>query len=315
MAVQTYSNASVLLRNAVPRKRVDPSSRPTDFFNLLVQRGRMIPGVEPFKHAIVTGNGSTAERYSESQALPDGARVSTQEFSLSAYYWREVVKVTGRVADINRGGGFIDDVLMAEQENATANLLYKVETDILGSTANLGIISMVDDSDTYGGINPATYTVHASYVTPTVGSVTAAKWEDHWEAMQTAPYQCRPTDVLLATNQHTNYVRIMGPSASSTPSRIVLAQPGTPGGAPQYDIGMHALPPSYNGTPLRVIQNFSTTDILFFDMNDATFYVQRDLRYEPLGKRNDDTEGFVSMAGALVIDTRRKHSKMEGVTA
>lgn len=309
MAAQNYSNASVLLRNQTARTVVNPIDRATDFFDLLMMSGRLKGGVEPFKHALVTSANSTAERFIEDQGLPDGARRSASEVALAAFYWREVVKLTGRVVDINAGGGFIDDLLAGEVENATANMLYAVEGDLIGSTANLGLISLIDDTDSYGGLNPASITIHTSLVSTTVGTLNATKVEDHWEAMQTAPYHCKPTHILLATNQKTNYGRIMGPSATSTPTRLIL---GNGGG---YDIGMQALPMTYNGVPLVGIQNLSTQDILFFDINDYVMWVQRDVAYKPLGTRNDNTEGFVSMAGAPELFDRRRHSKMEGVTA
>lgn len=320
MPTADYSSSSALLRGTTPRRVVDPSSRPLDFMQLCMEVGAFVPvsdprigGPEPVVLAIVTGNGSTAHRFVEGQALPGGARRSFQSATLNAFYWREVVKATGRMADINRLRGFVeDDFLAQEQANATANMMYLAETDLLGSTSNLGISSVNDDTTSYGGVDPGTYTVWANKTSTTVGNQTAATLADHYEASSAAPYNSRPTHILMCPGQVTNYTSIMGPVASSTPSRIVLPGNGPLAG---YDIGIRPEAASYQGIPIRMINGLTTTETHWMDMRQYLLAVQRDAGYKALPDQADDTVGQVSVALIVVNLNRRAHSKQEGVTA
>lgn len=320
MPIADYSNSSALLRGNAARRVVDPSSRPTDFMQLCMEAGSFVPvndtrigGPEPVVLAIVTGNGSTAHRFVEGQALPGGGRRSFASATLNAFYWREVVKVTGRMADINRARGFVEDDFVAQEiANATANVLYLAESDLLGSTDNLGLSSVNDDTTSYGGVNPGTYTVWANKTSTSVGNQTAATLADHYEASSAAPYNSRPTHILMPPNQVGNYTAIMGPVASSTPTRLVL-----PGDGPvrAYDIGIRPEVTGYNGIPVRQINNLTTTETHWLDMNQYLLAVQRDASYKALPDQADDAVGQVSMALIVVNLNRRAHSKQEGVTA
>lgn len=315
MATQDYSNASPLLRNTAPRRVVDPSSRPTDLVSLLMARQRFVPvaalgGAEPYVWSLVTSNNSTAERFTEGQATPAGSRRGFVNPSVSAFYWRELVRVSGRAADIARNNGFVEaNLLQAEQQNATLNMLYLMEQDLLGSTVNLGLPSIIDDTALYGGVNPATYTVHASKVSTGVGAQSAATMADHYEAMTSAPYNALPSDILMSPNQITNYTAIAGLHGGTAVSRMML--PATQG----YDVGVPIETATYQGVPIRRIRNATTTETLWVNLNDVTIGVQRDISYKPLAEMADDTVGQVSFAGLVIVENRRLHSKQTGVTA
>ena len=117
--------------------------------------------------------------------------------------------------------------------------------------------------------------------------------------------------ILCAPNQITNYLRIMGPSASSTPSRLAIP---TTGGV---DIGVLKAMPAFNGIPLVSINGITSTEMYFLDFTDGGigFETIRDLRVEQLAKTTDNTQWVVSMAGALKVARRNKHLKLTGVTA
>jgi hypothetical protein len=315
MPTQDYSNASALLRNTAPRRVVDPSSRPIDLITLLQSRGRFVPvaqlgGAEPYVWSLVTANNTTAERFVEGQALPGGTRRSFQNPTVGAFYWREVVRVTGRAQDIARGNGLVDaNLLAAEIENASMNMLYLMEQDLKGSTVNLGLPSIIDDTALYGGVNPATYTVHASKVTTSVGTLAAAAMADHYEAQANAPYNSVATDILAAPNQITNYTAIAGLHGGTSVTRTTTPQAGG------YDVGINPAVAAYNGIPLRMIRGATTTELLWVNVNDITIGVQRDAAYKALADQADDTVGQVSMAAMVIVENRRLHSKMTGITA
>jgi len=317
MPTQDYTNASPILRNTASRGIVDTTSRPIDLIRLLQARGRFIPvqslprpGAEPYKVALLIGNGSTAGRFVEGQAASAGARRSFAEISYSAFYWREVVRVSGRLLDVARAGGVLDpNLLQAEIENATLNMLYAMEQDFLGSTVNLGLPSMIDDTTLLGGLDPSTYTTHASKVSTVGGAQTAAALADHYEAITAAPYNAMPTDILSAPNQVTNYTNLAGLGGGTATARIML--PATQG----YDIGINPAAASFNGIPWRQINGMTNTETYWPNLNDITMGVQRDAAYEPYGKTNDDTTGQVTMAVIPILERRRSHSKQESLNA
>jgi hypothetical protein len=314
MAIQDYSNASPLLRGTVSRGVVDPTSRPIDMVRLLQSAGRFVPvasigGAEPFEWSIVSSTSGTAERFVEGQALPAGSRRAFVNATQSAFYFRDSVKVTGRARDIAAAGGFVgDDLMSAEIASATSGVMYLIEQSLCGSTVNLGLASIVDDTALYGGLDPATYTVHASAVTTSVGTLSAAKMQDHYELQYAAPYNALPKVICTTVNQIGNYLNIAGLSGGTNVTRLALGQSG-------YDVGINPAVASYNGIPIVKIAEMTNTEMLWLDPSQITIAVQRDLTFEPLAKVNDDTVGMVSMALFPVVMNRRTQSKMEGITA
>lgn len=314
MATQDLTNASALLRNTSARRVIDPSSRPIDTIQLLQSRGRFIPvaalgGAEPYAWGLVTSNNSTAERFVEGQAVPAGTRRGFQKPQVNAFYWREIVRVTGRARDIARNGGFVgDDLLVAEQQNATLNMFALMEQDLLGSTVNLGLPSLIDDTALYAGINPATYTVFASKVSTGVGTLSAAAMADHYEAQSSSPYNSMASDILMPPNQVTNYTAIAGLHGGTAVARSATPQMGG------YDVGINPAVASYNAIPIRVIRGMTTSEILWPNLADITIGVQRDVTFDPFGQVSDDTVGQVSFGAMVILEDRRLHSKMTGVT-
>jgi hypothetical protein len=280
---------------------------------LLQSAGCFVPaaavgGAEPYEWSIVTANNSTAESFVEGQALPAGTRRSLVNATLSAFYYREVVKVTGRVRDIATGAGYIEAVEQAEIANGTANLAYLIEQALCGSTTNLGLASIIDDTTLYGGLNPATYTVHASAVSTSVGTLTAAKMQDHYELMSSAPYNAMPNAIATTANQLGNYLSIAGLAGGTNVTRLALGQPG-------YDVGVNPAVASYNGISMVKVAEMTNTEMLWLNTSGIKVVVQRDVTFEPLAKVSDDTVGMVSMAFFPLVANRRSQSKMEGITA
>ena len=316
MTTQNYTNASPLLRGAASRGVVDTTSRPIDLVRLLQARGRFIPvgmlprpGAEPYVVSLVTANNSTAGRFTAGQAASAGSRRDFVNATYNAWYWREVVRVSGRNRDIAIANGYVDgNLIQAEQESATMNLLYAIEQDFLGSTAGLGLTAIIDDTALLGGLDPATYTTHVSKVSTVSGALTAGALADHWEAATTAPYNSMPTDVLSAPNQVSNYTAIAGLAGGTNVARRMVDAPG-------YDIGVRPEIASFNGVPWRQINGLTSTEIYFPNLNDFTVAVQRDFVFEPYGKVNDDMAGQVTFGAMVFTERRKNHSKMEAVNA
>jgi len=310
---QALSGVSPVLRPNIQGVPVDLTSRPTDFVNLLVSQGLMRPpsGGTPLKWAVQYATSTGAEIFVENQAMGADSSRTLAQASLSPFYLRVPVAVTGHVLDQVAEGGAFEDIAQAELANAVRDLYVLLESTLLGSTQDRGIASIVDATGTYAGLAAASYTTWASAETAVGGALTAAVMEDAHETLRAAPHNGMASAILCAPNQVTNYLRIMGPSASSTPTRLMLPQQGG------VDIGMLRAQPSFNGTPLVSINGITSAEMYWLDFTDGGigFETIRDLKVEQLAKVNDNTQWVVSMGGALKVSKRNKHLKLTGITA
>ena len=294
---------------------IDLTSRPTDFWNLLQSQGLVRPpmGGTPLKWAVQYSSTTGAEVFVENQALGANSKRNLAQASLSPFYVRAPIAVTGHVMDQVMAGGTFEDVAQGELDNAIKDTYYLLEQTLLGSTQDRGLASIIDSSGTYAGLDAASYTSWASAETAVSGVMTAAVMQDGYETIRSAPYFTRPSVIALPTNQMTNYTSLMGPAASSTPSRVMLpTQPGQP-----HDIGLLRAPPEFNGIPLVEINGMTSTEVYWLDFTNENVTLQmiRDLRVEKYAKTNDNEQWVVSMGCALKVKSRRRALKMTGVTA
>lgn len=310
---QTIAGISPVIRPNINGVPIDLTSRPTDFWSLLVSQGlvRDAMGGMPLKWAVQYSSTSGAEVFVENQAMGANSKRNLAQASLSPFYLRVPVAVTGHVLDQIAAGGTFEDVAQGELANGVKDLYELLESSLLGSTQDRGIASIVDATGTYAGLAAGTYAAWASAETAVGGAMTAAVMQDGHETLRAAPHNTRATVILLPPNQMTNYTAVMGPAASSTPSRVHLPQ-----SAP-YDIGLLRAPPTFNGIPLFEISGMTSTEVYWLDLTDegVTFQTIRPLRVEPLAKTNDNSQWQVSIAGALKVKNRRKHLKLTGVNA
>lgn len=311
---QSIAGISPVVRPNIMGVPIDLTSRPTDFWSLLVSQGLVRPpmGGTPLKWAVQYSSTSGAEVFVENQALGANSKRNLAQASLSPFYLRAPVAVTGHVMDQVAAGGTFEDVAAAELANGVRDVYELMESSLLGSTQDRGIASIVDSSGTYAGLAAGTYAAWASAETAVGGAMTAAVMQDGHETLRAAPYNTRASVILLPPNQLTNYTAVMGPAASSTPSRMMLPQQGQ-----AYDIGVLRTPPTFNGIPLVEINGMTSTEIYWIDLTDegVTFQTIRDLRVEKYAKTNDNEQWVVSIAGALKVKNRRRHLKLTGVNA
>lgn len=312
---QALSGISPALRPNIQGVPIDLVSRPTEFVNLLVSQGLMRPpsGGTPLKWAVQYATTTGAAVYVENEALGGDSKRSLAQASLSPFYLRAPVAVTGHVMDQIAAGGTFEDVAKAELDNAVKDLYVLLESSLLGSTQDRGIGSIIDSTGTYAGLAQGTYSAWASAETAVSGAMTAAVMQDAHETLRAAPYNSMASAILLPPNQVTNYTAVMGPAASSTPARMTIPTDG----ATPHDFGMLRVPPQFNGIPLISVNGITATEVYWLDFTDdgITFQTIRDLRVEQYAKTNDNTQWVVSMAGALKVKNRRRHLKLTGVTA
>lgn len=311
---QALAGISPVQRPNIAGVPIDLTSRPTDFWNLIVSQGlaRDPMGGTPFKWAVQYSSTSGGEVFVENQALGSNSKRNLAQASLTPFYIRAPVAVTGHVLDQVAAGGTFEDVAAAELENAVKDVFELLESSLLGSTQDRGIAAIVDSTGTYAGLASGTYAAWASAETNVGGALTASVMEDAEETLVAAPYNSRASVILCGPNQITNYLRTMGPSAASTPARVPLPQQGP------FDIGLlRGGPPMFNGTPLVPIRSITNSEMYWLDLTDegVLWHFIRGIRVEKYAKTNDNEQWVVSIGGALKVKNRRRHLKLTGITA
>lgn len=318
---------SVLVRPNIGQGIVDATSRPTDLFDFCLANGLVQPlrGGSPFKWGVKTSGNSSAETFVEGQALPASGRRTLVQASQSVTYFRARAGISGHLRDNLRNGNVVEaDAWAGELADAQQAVLYLAESSFLGSTADLGIASIVDAGDTYAGIAPGSYSAWASLETAVGGAMTAGVLMDAYEAITGGTYMASPSVILCNVNQLSNYAAIAGPgSGTSSQTRMML--PASAPGA--YDIGVtRAGVQQFNGIPLVGIRGMTTTEVYFLDLNaqnlgngvvvpGLSIQIHRDMQVDLLGKTSDSDDAQVSMAAMLMVANRRRQAKLTGVTA
>ncbi len=310
--------SSSLVKENVQGDLGDIVFRRTDFLNFLRSRGATAAwaGANPTQWNLNTAGNGSAEVFTEGSAAPVAGKQSYARASLVPFYARVVAGYSGHVADQVRNGGVYQDPIQNEIAKGVADLMVKVESTLVGSTADQGVQSIIDDGDTYAGLAPGTYTSWKSLETSVSGALSFTVLEDNIETAALTPYLSQPTHWLVPFNQITNYVRLAG--ASATTSLMRFSSPanggsmdlgGTPGGIIQGQV-------AWNGMPFVGISGLTTTVMLGLDMNSPIqLLINRDVFVENVAKTSDDQNIMLTFSCALRVMERNKHIKLTGVTA
>jgi hypothetical protein len=308
--------SSALVRENQAPGAIDTVFRDTQFLNFMRAMGRvrMWQGGYPQSWALVTAANTSAESFVEGQALPASGKQSYARTSLNPFFVRVVAEASGHVMDqVAHGGVYLDPVQDA-LEKGTLDLFKKFEDSLVGTTQDQGVQSVIDSGDTYAGLAPGTYTTHASIETAVAGALSFTALEDNIETGAISA-MAAPTHILSCQNQITNYKRLLGVSAGNSAVTAVRFD----GSATDFGIGgpnefMGGL--QYQGRPWIGVSGLTQTVILMLDMrDDLAIELYRTPRVEPLAKTDDGQKWAISMAGAIVCKTRRRHIKLTGVTA
>jgi hypothetical protein len=314
MAGQSTSTLSALLKPNVSSKSLDLQFRKTDFFDLLRASGRIgdTGGPVPLSWNVITGTNSSVEVFTEGQAPPAAGRQTFVQTSLGAFYVRGVAGETGHTRDNREKQGYYEDPFDIEKMLLEADLFYKVEQELMGSTQDRGIASIIDATGTYANLSQATYSAWASEENTTVGTLTADAMQSLYEELSLAsnggvPRGAMPTHVLMPVQQYTNYANIVGTGATTPTVRF--------DGMANIDVGGQRLGHTFNGLPLVQCRAMTSTEIYMVDLTDIELLVHRDLRVEPILGNPEVTSYQISAGFVMKVGKRNHHGKMTGVTA
>lgn len=309
--LQNNANAAYLIRPNIAPGVVDATSRPIDTYRFFAQNGLIVPsgGSAPFGWTLQTSTSSNAGTFVESQAVPSPNRRNFVRATISPVYWWVTAGITGHFLDNIRNGGLYDpSAETAEVTNATLDLMYAIDSALRGSTADFGLLSCIDATDVYAGLNPGSVSQWNS-VEIAASSMDLADWQDLYLGQHAAPHNGQCSVYLCSMIGEQKYLNLGGPGASSF--RV-------PMGA-QLDLGGQVMRPTYNGRPLVALNGFSDTEVLGLDLSRASgssfpgvcLVVHRALQSKPLAETNDNPAAqLITVAMALRIESRARQAKM-----
>jgi hypothetical protein len=315
MSGQSTSTLSALLRPNVQSEVLDLQFRKTDFFDALRAAGRIsdLAGPSPHQWNVVTAVNASIEVFTEGEAPPAAGKQTFAQASLSAFYVRGVAGETGHVRDNRKKGGYYADPFNTEKMLAQADVFYKVESELMGSTADRGIAACIDATGTYASLSQSTYASWASEENGSVGVLSIDAMQGLFEELTTGsvssvPRGAMPTHVLMPTNQITNYLNTVGPGASS--GALWRTNAGQ-----TFDVGLQKSSPTFNGMTIVPCRLMTTTEVYMVDLTDIELLIHRDLQVDPI-LGNPELESYqISAAFLFKIGHRNHHGKMTGVTA
>lgn len=317
MASQNMTTLANLLRPNVQGSATDLLFRETDFLNLLRLRGcvRAGSGGSPYKWNVVSAGNTSAETYGEGQAPGVPGRQTPLQASVGHFRVRVMFGETADVRDNRAAGAFYEDPMAFESEGAFKDLMKLVDDELLGSTADRGVASIVDATGTYAGLSQGTYSIWASEENGSINTLGLDDMQDLYEEVTGASSGgiargARPTDWLMPINQIGNYAATIGSLASSGGTfRHEM-------GAPVIDFGQTKPDAqSFNGIPIRQVRGVTSTEIYLLDLTGYELLIHRDLVTEPVVGNPEQYSWQMSAHFAVKVKARNKHGKMTGVTA
>jgi hypothetical protein len=309
----TTSTAAPFIRPNVQVPAVDSVFRNTDLINFLAANGRVVdaPGSSPFQWNIIDTSNAQAAVYTEGQSLTTFGQQGYVRGSQPAFYVRAAGGQSGHLRDNNRKGGLYEDVRSIEIAKALEDAWKVMEDQLLGSTTDVGISSIIDSGTTYAGVNPAVNTAWASVEQNQGGSLTVTALQDLYEALVNSPNGGQPTHLLMPINQLVNYTNVAGvPGAANSAFRIV---PGAQNGA--FDAGVVMPLVTFNGLPVVPVRGMTSTELYMVDVSKMDLLIHRQPEVREIARTNDDDLFMVSVAGCLRVTRRKSFAKLTGVTA
>ena len=309
----TTTTGAPFIRPNVQVPAVDSVFRNTDLINFLAANGRVVdaPGSSPFKWNVIDAANAQAAVFAEGDTLTTFGNQSYVQASQPAFYVRAAGGETGHMRDNRVKGGTYEDVRALEIAKATEDMWKIMEDQLLGSTTDVGISSIIDSGTTYAGINPAVNTAWVAVEQNQGGSLTVTALQDLYETLVGSPYGGQPTHLLMPQNQLTNYINVAGaPGAANSAFRIV---PGAQGGA--FDAGVVHPLVTFNGLPVVPVRGMVSTELYMVDVSKLDLLIHRQPEVREIARTNDDDRFMISVAGCLRVTRRKSFAKLTSVTA
>jgi hypothetical protein len=296
----SVSGSYFIVPNVSPAA-IDGVFRKTPLLNAFAAKGRVLPsgGSSPVKWNWIYSDQVAASAWTENQAITSfGGTLSTQASKDMSYG-----KVGFGVSDfqmVNQAnGGLSQDVLALEAEKALGSLGKYFEDLFCGSSAGVGISSLIDSTGNVEGIDQSTYTGWASIENTCSGSSFVTVLDDTYSDLMGTNASLQDLVLFMSPAVFTIYQ-----SAVASNMRGMYGQPLDLGKAP---VGASA---TFNGIPIVVIPGASATELYFVDMSKAAIVVHEEPSVHEIAATNMGENLCARAAMSLVIYDRPSCAKV-----
>lgn len=307
-------SGSFLIRPNVAPEAVDQVFRETDLVNICFAEGRVVEsgGSAPLIWNIIKEANATAAVFAEGDAMSTFGNQLYEQATLPVFYVRALGGESGHMRDNRVKNGLYQDIRALEVQKATEDCWKAFEDQLVGSTANRGLASIVDAADVYAGLDPASVTQWASLETAVGGALTMTVIQTMYNTLTGTTYGASPTHILLPATQFSRYVNLAGqPGAANNSFRV--QSPVQANG--KFDLGVIIPEVTYQGMPVKTVRGLTGSELYMGDMSKLDLVLHRQPEVIDLARTNDDEKFYVSMAGALRLSRRRSFGKLTGLTS
>lgn len=313
----TISSLGALLKENVESGAGDLIFRETDLINAIASYGggmMGLNGASPFSWVVASGANASYEVFAEGQAPGASGQQTFKRATLGVFYARAVAGITGHARDNAIAGGFYEELPSLEEVLTQSDLMKGIEDSLCGSTQDIGISSIIDATDTYAGIAPASVSNWASLETAIGGGISMAALDDMFETLTSASVGgisrgASPSAILVHPKQARKYSALAGTAGGANNSVLV-----SPDGAKGLDLGFKWAAASYQGVPFVKVRTLANSELFMVEMEDFVLREHRKLQVDLIGGNPEMRDFAISTSVALQVRRRNKHGKMTGLT-
>lgn len=314
-------NVGLLLSTTLKKYRktlVDQIHKSNAVFYYLKEKGALkeLDGGERIVVPLMYGKNTTAVSYSGYDTLDttpqegiDSAEFNWKQYSVS-------ITIDGKTERQNMGSTKIIDVLEAKTKQARMSLTESLSTGLFsdgtgnGSKDLTGLVAMVSNSGTYGGINSANYAWWKAGVESTSEALGLPKMRT---GFNTASLGGKDTPDLIVTTQslYESYESLLVTTGSNTTVRF-----NSEGTKKLGDAGFQVL--EFKGQPIVWDELCNSGVVYFLNTNHMNLSVHKDANFEVsdfVKPENQDARvAQILFMGNLTCDRRSSFYKLTAKT-
>lgn len=275
-----------------------------DYFN---QAGRILPsqGSAPFNWPVYVTANASAGTHTEGETFSSFGAQGAVQASLPVVAFKATAELSGHQRANALRNGLYNDAWGEELRKAQEDLLKIAEDSFVGSSANVGLQSIIDSTGTYAGIDSSTVTAWKSSEIVATGT---GSYESFCKAEAAISPYASMADVAVFGSP--TALRLVAKDAEASGS-IVRNSPI--GGGP-VDLGRFPGSMRLSGHDCVPVFGLPDTELYLIDMSDASIEMLQELEIRPLAAVNNDDRVLMTMFAALKIKTRNKHAKVTNIT-
>ena len=295
----TSVSGSYFIRENLDGSLVDGVLRKTPFIAKFRDLGRIRQnqGDSTIKWNWVYADQEAASAWTEGETISTFGGTLTAQASKAPSYGKMPFSVSDQMLIRAENGGLTtSDIVAQEAGKATESLFKYFEDQFCGSTANVGISSLIDSTGNVEGINQSTYSQWAAVETSVSASSLIAKMDSTYADLMSRNTSLSDLVIFCSPAVQNIYV-----NANSGSLRGFFGGPST-----DYGKG-EAL---YQGRPVVACPGMSDTEMYFVDTSDAEIVVTLEPTVKEVPASNLNANFAVVGAMAFVVKDRRRHGKL-----